>query len=262
MSIHVAMTVYCATRKEVADYNNRVMRLRCHGFARQKNINEFTILVNPLGIDDEPLQYVEQIIKKGSADKITVVTAEKLRSPGSGLLQFLTDTSCDWIYFNEDAHCLPLHASSVSRPITLIEQHIPQSDVVFDSLGRRLQIEHPTYTMLAPGLTVTKNSEWGFWQRRRSLGRHFRVPDARRNFDAAVFAYQGAVTGCSKIHSVNFMHHHTDGSPTTLEVLDEEDVAFGVFQPERVLPGFARQVEQASHALYESYKFNKEIFSR
>ena len=260
MGIHVAITVYCAINKDVADYNNRVMRMRCHGFSKQKNIDELTVLVNPLGFDDEPLDYIDELVANTTARRITVFKAQGMRQPGSGILQFLVNTKCKWIYFSEDAHCLPLHASSVSRPIQLIEMRLPDAQMVMDTDGKLKSPDYPDRTMLVPGLTVTRNNEWGFWQRSDSLTKYFRVPSAQRNFDASIFAYQGARVGCSKIHSAYFMHHKIDGSPSALPVLDEEDVGYSYLEPDRVLPGFHRQVENAARVLYESYTFETKVF--
>ena len=106
---HAALTIFHPYKPQQFDYMRELARVRLRNFLAQKAVTEMSILTSVNPKTDNFLQLFLKESFAGHLNKVDVFIMRGKNHPGCGYLQQIIEPETEWVYFDEDAHCLPTH---------------------------------------------------------------------------------------------------------------------------------------------------------
>ena len=228
LPIHVAMALYCPDREQKDRYLLELAKTRLRLFAEQNWVDTCTVITVVHRMDEITREILELLKGKGNFTKrlgqLDVVLLSGVRSPHGGLTQVFSDTDCEWIYYSDDAHVIPLKSDSVFRFVEEAVCEFRQSEVIVESDLTPLPAEkfsghgyvreygvrwdHPWY----------KNEEYGMAMKNtlRDRGYYF-PPGGCRHVHGMMMAAQGLAVSSNPRHGELFLHHGLYVGPNAIK---------------------------------------------
>lgn len=272
---HAAVTIFHPHQKSQCEYLEQLARIRLRNFIKQQSVTELTIITS---VSPKMSSFVDQIIRQPYSrfDKVDIYVLTGKAHIGSGYLQAFVEPEVDWVYFDEDGHCLPIRADAVKNWYTETVDLLQRSD--FDFLVEATKLldepifkkEHKTayrkWLMNSSPTPTLPTHEWGMYQKADTIRKYYRPPQWQRTQDGTFFLHQGAKVAYNNLRCRWFVHHGLSVGPKGFQLFDPAELSYACLElekPEVPKWMFAKRFEQQlienilQHTPITRYSFKK-----